>query len=183
MKAIWGKSACASNILVSSLRRHRAALRCAAGGVLFLTACSASLAGDGFQHHRAAQGGWREPAFPVHLRPAGVSAVSAGARRRGERTWRIRRNLDDDGIFRGAALAGRGVFVNPETFQGWLMRDSRQGMWRLPQASATARPRRGAAGTRTCLWHAVISFSTFGFGGEQEEVKDDFNQIALRGRC
>jgi high affinity Mn2+ porin len=166
------------DIFVPWLGRHRAALRCAAGGLLSLIACGASLAGDDsnaielpkadgvslhFQSTFVPQG--YLPFQPAPGDAASGQGVSA-------ETWTM------TGYFGARLWQGGEFFVNPETFQGFLMRDFSARNVAVAASVGNGEAQKGGRWDPDMYIARGYFVQTFGFGGEQEEVKDDLNQIA-----
>jgi high affinity Mn2+ porin len=82
------------------------------------------------------------------------------------------------GFFGARLWQGGEIFVNPEVYQGWLLRDYSPTQVALAATVGNGEVQKGGRwGFDPYIARAYFS-QTFGFGGEQETIKDDLNSIA-----
>jgi high affinity Mn2+ porin len=82
------------------------------------------------------------------------------------------------GYFGARLWQGGEFFVNPETFQGFLSRDFSARNVATSAGVGNGEAQKGGRWDPDMYIARGYFAQTFGFGGEQEEIKDDLNQIA-----
>jgi high affinity Mn2+ porin len=165
------------DIFVISPRRRRAVLGCAAGGLLSLIACGGSFAGDSNTIELPKADGvslhFQSTFIPQGYLPfekgAGDPAAGFGV---STETWTM------TGYFGARLWQGGEFFVNPETFQGFLARDFSPRQVAIAASVGNGEAQKGGRWDPDMYIARGYFVQTFGFGGEQEEIKDDLNQIA-----
>ncbi len=87
-------------------------------------------------------------------------------------TWTI------TGYFGARLWEGTEVFINPETFHGFLLRDYSRDTVAVAASVGNGEAQKGGRWDLDPYIARVYVSQTFGFGGEKETIKDDLNQIA-----
>ena len=87
-------------------------------------------------------------------------------------TWTV------TGYFGMRLWQGTEIYFNPETFQGFLLRDFSPRNVAIAATVGNGEAQKGGTWTPEPYVARLYGSHTFGFGGEQEEIKDDLNQIA-----
>ena len=82
------------------------------------------------------------------------------------------------GYFGARLWQGGEFYVNPETFQGFLSRDFSPRQVAIAASVGNGEAQKGGRWDPDMYIARGYFVQTFGFGGEQEEIKDDLNQIA-----
>jgi high affinity Mn2+ porin len=82
------------------------------------------------------------------------------------------------GYFGGRLWEGGEVYFNPESFQGFLLRDFSPRQVAIAASVGNGEAQKGGEWGISPYVARFYFSQTFGFGGEKETIKDDLNQIA-----
>ncbi len=163
---------------IPSARSHRGMLGCAAGGLLTLIASGSSLAGEDANTVSLPKAAGVSVHFQSTLIPQGYLPFQKGADDPASGNGISTETLTMTGYFGARLWQGGEFFVNPEIFQGFLSRDfSPRGVAIAASVGNGEAQKGGRWDPDTYVARAYFA-QTIGFGGEQEEIKDDLNQIA-----
>jgi high affinity Mn2+ porin len=106
--------------------------------------------------------------LPFHVGPGGLASGDGQS----TETWTI------TGYFGARIWQGGEFFFNPEMFHGFLLRDFSPANTAIAASVGNGEAQKGGRWDADPYVARLYFSQTFGFGGEQETVKDDLNSIA-----
>jgi high affinity Mn2+ porin len=106
--------------------------------------------------------------LPFHLGPDDPASGNGQS----TETWTI------TGYFGARLWEGGEFFLNPETFHGFLLHDFSPANVAIAASVGNGEAQKGGRWDIDAYVARAYFSQTFGFGGEQETIKDDLNQIA-----
>ncbi|MGO9172931.1 MAG: carbohydrate porin [Rhodomicrobium sp.] len=156
----------------------RYAIACTATVLLSLAISGAALADDSVPTIELPKADGVSLHFQSTLLPQGYLPFQPGASDPASGNGVSTETWTMTGYFGARLWQGGEFYVNPETFQGFLLRDFSPRQVAIAASVGNGEAQKGGHWDIDPYIARAYFSQTFGFGGEQETVKDDLNSIA-----